>query len=148
MASAQGFVDAVVEEMEEDVALLHPSGNDVQAYEDAAVAFAIDAVAVDEADAWGFHKDGYLAPVGLALAEGDVIGSCRYHVLTVLCGVADVVSVDGECAVAGNLIYLAAMKMYFQHILLCIDFFVGVGYVPNFVYPLSLFPFVDDLPCC
>ena len=63
--------------------------------EDTAIAFAIDAVAVDEAKAWGFHKDGDFAPIRLALAEGNVVGSCWYSVLTVFCGVADMVSVNG-----------------------------------------------------
>lgn len=111
VASAQGIVDAVVEEMEEDVALLQASWDDVKPYEYAAITLAIDAIAVDDADIWGFHEDGHFAAVLLALAEGDVVGSCRYSVLTVFCCVADVVSVDGECAVASYFIYLAAMKM-------------------------------------
>ena len=84
--------------------------------EDAAIAFAIDAVAVNEAEAWGFHKDGHFAPVRLALAKGDAVGSCRYSVLTVLCGVADVLSVDGECAVASNFADTVAMKVNLKHI--------------------------------
>ena len=83
--------------------------------EDTAIVLAVDAVAVDEADAWGFHKDGYLAVVRLAFAECNGVSSCRYPVLTVLCGVTDVISIDGECAVANNFVYLAAMKMDFQH---------------------------------
>ena len=79
--------------------------------EDAAIAFAIDAVAVDEAKAWGFHKDGDFAPIRLALAEGNVVGSCRYSVLTVLCCVADATSTNDDCAVASNFAYTAAMKM-------------------------------------
>ena len=111
MTPAQGFVDAVVEEKEEDVASLHPSGNDVKTYKDAAIILAIDAVSVGKADAWGFHKYGDLASIRLALAEGNVVCPCWYSVLTVLCGVADMISVDGECAVASNFAYTTTMKL-------------------------------------
>ena len=113
VASAQGDVDAIVELHEEDVAVLQPARDDVKSDKDTAVAFAIDAVAVDEADAWGFHEGGHFASVRLALAKGDAVGSCRYSVLTVLCGVADVLSVDGECAVASNFADTVAMKVDF-----------------------------------
>ena len=65
MASAQGGVDAVVELHEEDVTVLYPARDYVKSDKDAAVAFAIDAVAVHKADAWGFHEDWHFAPVRL-----------------------------------------------------------------------------------
>ena len=68
MAAAQGSVDAVVELHEEDVAVLQSARYYVKSDEDAAVTLAVDAVAVDKADAGGFHENGHLATVGLALA--------------------------------------------------------------------------------
>ncbi|MBR5764679.1 MAG: hypothetical protein IKX93_08670 [Bacteroidaceae bacterium] len=119
MASAQGGVDAVVEVFEEDVTVLYATWNKVETNEDAAVSAAIDAIPMNEANVRCFHEDGHFAAVLLAMTEGDVVGSCRYSVLTVLCGIADAFSVDDDSAIASNFAYTAAMKINFEHNCIC-----------------------------
>ena len=95
--------------------MLNAAWKKIEANENAAVAFAIDAIPMNETYVWGFHKYGNFAAVRLALAKCDVVGSCRYSVLTVLCGVADAFSVDDDGAVASNLAYTMTMKVDFKH---------------------------------
>ena len=111
MTSAQGRIDAVVEEFEVVVTMLDAAWDEEESKEYASVSAAIDAVAVNEADARSFHEDGHFTPVLLTLAEGDAICSCRYSVLAVLCSVADVISVDNHGAITSNFTYVTAMKM-------------------------------------
>ena len=108
MSSAEGRIDAIVEKFEVVVTMLNAAWNKEETKKYASVSFAIDAVSVNEAYTWGFHKYGYFAPVRLAFAEDDVVYPCLWAESGVLCGVADVVSVDGECAVASNFAHMRA----------------------------------------
>ena len=111
MAAAQGCVDAVVELHEEDAAVLNAARDHVETNENATVVHAKDSIPVNETHFGRFHEDGHFAPVLLTVADGNVVCPCRYSVLTMLCCVADVVSIDGECAIASNFAYMTAMKM-------------------------------------
>ena len=109
VAAAQGGVDAVVELHEEDVTVLYAARDQMESNENAAVVHAKDAIPVNETYFGRFHEDGHFAPVLLTVADGNVVCPCRYSVLTMLCCVADVVSIDGECAIASNFAYMTAM---------------------------------------
>lgn len=94
VASAQGGVDAVVELHEENVTVLDAPRKKMEANKNAAVAFAIDTISMNKTCVGLFHKYGNFAAVFLTAADGYVVCPCLCSELGVLCGVADVVTID------------------------------------------------------
>lgn len=109
MAAAQGGVDAVVELHEEDVTVLDAAGNKIEANENAAVVFAIDTIPVNETHVGRFHKYGHFAAMFFTAADGNVVCSCLWTELGVLCSVANTFSVDDDGAVASDSAHAMAM---------------------------------------